>query len=83
MNLHVLSGTCEHVQSYERKGSMVVPSIRTDKLPEHEANIRFERKMGRWLSDRRVCAHASDSGPPDEPIEVCDCGGLSSGRRQE
>ena len=83
MNLHVLNRTCEYVQSYERKGSVMVLSVRTDKLSEHEANIRFERKMGGFRSDRCVCAHAPDSSPPDEPVEVCDCGGLRSGRRQE
>ena len=81
MDLQVLSGTCVYVQSYERKGSMVVLAVRTDELAEHEANIRFERNMRGCLSERRVRAHAPNSGPSNEPVEVSDRGGLNSGRR--
>jgi len=83
MDLQVLSGTCVYVQSYERKGSVVVLAVRADELAEHEANIRFERNVRGSLPKRRVCAHAPNSGPSNEPVEVRDRGGFNSGRRQE
>lgn len=72
MDLQVLSGTCEDVESYKREGAVVVLAVRTDEFAEHEANVRFEREVLRSLSGGRMRAHAADRGPSNEAVEVRD-----------
>lgn len=83
MNLHVLHGTCEDIKSYEGEGTVVVASVGAAVLAQHEAHVRFEGKVFRGLSSDGMCARPADRGPPDEPIEVGDGRGLSSGSWQE
>ena len=83
MNLHVLHGTCEDVKSYEGKRAVMVAPIITHVFAQHEAHVRFKRKVFGSLSGYGVRSGATYCSPPHEAVEIGDGGGFDSWRRQE
>ncbi len=71
MNLRGLLAR-KYFESYEGEGTMVIAPIGTDELAAHEAHIGLEGKVLGGLASHSVSAHASDSRPSDETIEIGD-----------
>ena len=50
MNLIDLTEVAEYIQSNKGKRSMVIASVSTNELAEHEANVGLERKVLRCFT---------------------------------
>src|SRR5215472_4448484 len=82
VNLHVLHGTCEDVKSYKRESTVMVLSIHSHVLADHEAHIGLKRKMRRYAPGC-VRSLSADRRPPNEAVEIRNRGRFSTGSRQK
>jgi hypothetical protein len=77
--VNLLTRRVKNVKSYERKGAMVIATVRAHKFTAHEAHGGFEMKMLRRFAGYRVRTHAAQRGPAHETIEVGDSRRLDAG----
>jgi len=75
----------EQIDSYKREGALLMSSLQTDVLADHEPNVRV---VGRRRNRNRRgwsghCPRPLDLGSPDESIEVGDGRGLASRTNEE
>ena len=83
MNLIDLTEVAKYIQSNKGKSSVVITSVRTNELADHEAHVGLERKVLRRSANNRVRALAAHGCPPDEAVEVCNRRRFCAGPRQE
>jgi hypothetical protein len=79
--VNLLTRRVKNVKSYERKGAMVIATVRAHKFAAHETHVGFEVKVLRSFANHRVRARAAHCGPPYETVEVGDGGRLDTGSR--
>jgi hypothetical protein len=79
--VNLLTRRVKNVKSYERKGAMVIATVRAHKFAAHETHVGFEVKVLRSFANHRVRARAAHRGPAYETVEVGDGGRLDTGSR--
>src|SRR5690348_3519886 len=72
VDLQVLNGTCENVESYERERPAVVAAILSDEFAAHESHVRFEYQLFRCTVGGSVRPGAAHGSPADKSVEICD-----------
>ena len=79
--MNLLTRRVKNVKSYERKGAMVIATVRAHKLTAHKAHVGFEMKVLGGFANDGMRAHSPHYSPAYEAVEVSDRRRLHAGSR--
>ena len=68
--MNLLTRRVKNVKSYERKGAMVIATVRAHKLTAHKAHVGFEMKVLGGFANDGMRAHSPTTAQPTKPLKL-------------